>query len=1287
MAPRLHVEAIWAAALLLLLGQVVAAADEAAALLAVRDAVSNWAAATSGLGGAAWQDGGSPCGAGGQGPWPGVTCNTAGQVTALNLTGLGLEGTLPAALAGLTALAALDLSANKFRGALPAAWLQQGALPQLAVARLGDNLLGGSLPPGLLSLAATNLSLGGNAFTGQLPANWSSPTLLELDMGNNNLTGTLPPAWGASLPALAALRLEGNSLEGLFPIPDWTDTGFATPIILDPRPGNTRLCGPVLPINPDLFPAGNPEQNQPLIPAANMMRTGDNMTHVILTQRNLFTPGTEVTITNWLGSCAQPCSQVESGLTVPPPAVVRAGLPWPPTVRTNIYDVSWMYNMSISDLLVLNPNASELHNGSAFTVPCYPDSPLARFGYYGGSVAFGQFSGGNQRLGSEGLPGAMAAARINGGLPNQFHVPSVYTGSAAAGPFGSASRVLEPVYWFVDLLAPFHVTNVVFTAGGDMSNASIYVGSDPASVFGNTRVAQGLNLAAGQQLAVAAGATPGRYVIIYGGTASEGNINLDDCQVYTYETNAAAFKPVTVSGVAKAGASPGAAPQVLADNDPSTCTTLEGDGSGTAWVLMDLGYVATVGSVALMSGNNVTAGMAARTYVTREPDDSLGDSAACNTEARQLQPGAWTVGSCNKPGRYVHVRFPQYSPGSQVINLCEVQAALAAAPSAFNTSDSGGGSASSGGGLSGGAIAGIVLGSLAGLCLLALLAAYVRWRRRWLTQQRRQLEAMAEVAAKEAPEPFDMHVHGYGDGDEEAPRQADGSGEPMAVAADGMVVSGAGRAVAPEEAGWDKPVPQRLNELQLISRFLTTFGRASAMASLSQRSSQESGSRRRAGFSMAKAGAGQDHSNATTDLTKLPAGFLEVSPSDIKLVECVGEGSFGEVWLAEYCGALVAVKILAKVKSDFMTHSMQQQLALRNLQKEALLMSKLRHPNVCLYLGAVTNPPCLVMEYCAKCSLDHLLRAGLANSQMAKRLTWVRLLSMALDAAKGMLYLHSRNPPIAHRDLKSANLLVDSQWRVKVADFSLSRALEIGSTAYTVVSTNPRWLAPEVLSGHPGQLPADVWAFGTVLWELCTWRLPFEDLNTFQIIAKVQSQGGAGLVVPTAEDLAAGPFSCYPQLVELMRACWNTDPEARPTFGVIKEQLAEMLTAEMLPLQQAAAAAAAEKAAREAALMAAGGFPGGDPRSLHEQQRALSSKRNSNGSSSSGRGASLAASLGASLGLGSSLHTASGSRSRSHSHGWSQAANGVAGSGVNSGGSGGTPGYASALPPGRRPYE
>ena len=58
--------------------------------------------------------------------------------------------------------------------------------------------------------------------------------------------------------------------------------------------------------------------------------------------------------------------------------------------------------------------------------------------------------------------------------------------------------------------------------------------------------------------------------------------------------------------------------------------------------------------------------------------------------------------------------------------------------------------------------------------------------------------------------------------------------------------------------------------------------------------------------------------------------------------------------------------------------------------------------------------------------------AALPASQAAKPLSWPRLLSMAGDAAKGMLYLHSRSPPVFHRDLKSANLLVDVNWHVKV---------------------------------------------------------------------------------------------------------------------------------------------------------------------------------------------------------------------------------------------------------------
>jgi serine/threonine protein kinase len=75
---------------------------------------------------------------------------------------------------------------------------------------------------------------------------------------------------------------------------------------------------------------------------------------------------------------------------------------------------------------------------------------------------------------------------------------------------------------------------------------------------------------------------------------------------------------------------------------------------------------------------------------------------------------------------------------------------------------------------------------------------------------------------------------------------------------------------------------------------------------------------------------------------------------------------------------------------------------------------------------------------------------------------------MALDAAKGMLYLHSCTPPIVHRDLKSPNLLVDKHWRVKVCDFNLSRcgqggrALAAGAAA--VASSAPLHCPPPLRS-------------------------------------------------------------------------------------------------------------------------------------------------------------------------------------------------------------------------------
>ena len=90
---------------------------------------------------------------------------------------------------------------------------------------------------------------------------------------------------------------------------------------------------------------------------------------------------------------------------------------------------------------------------------------------------------------------------------------------------------------------------------------------------------------------------------------------------------------------------------------------------------------------------------------------------------------------------------------------------------------------------------------------------------------------------------------------------------------------------------------------------------------------------------------------------------------------------------------------------------------------------------ICLWQGALPFTPMWPTAstfHPSPFPLFALRRAALPALQVAKQLSWARLLTMALDAAKGTLYLHTRSPPIAHRDLKSANLLVDVNWHVKV---------------------------------------------------------------------------------------------------------------------------------------------------------------------------------------------------------------------------------------------------------------
>ncbi|XP_050380367.1 serine/threonine-protein kinase CTR1 [Argentina anserina] len=266
---------------------------------------------------------------------------------------------------------------------------------------------------------------------------------------------------------------------------------------------------------------------------------------------------------------------------------------------------------------------------------------------------------------------------------------------------------------------------------------------------------------------------------------------------------------------------------------------------------------------------------------------------------------------------------------------------------------------------------------------------------------------------------------------------------------------------------------------------------------------------------------------------------LDIPWSDLVLKERIGAGSFGTVHRADWHGSDVAVKIL--MEQEFHAERFREFL------REVTIMKRLRHPNIVLFMGAVTKPPNLsiVTEYLSRGSLYRLLHKP--GPVLDER----RRLNMAHDVAKGMNYLHRRNPPIVHRDLKSPNLLVDKKYTVKVCDFGLSRLKANTFLSSKSAAGTPEWMAPEVLRDEPSNEKSDVYSFGVILWELATLQQPWGNLNPAQVVAAVGFKNKR-LEIP--RDL-------NPQVALIIEACWANEPWKRPSFASIMESLRPLIKA------------------------------------------------------------------------------------------------------------------------------
>ncbi|KAL0843540.1 hypothetical protein Bca101_016785 [Brassica carinata] len=295
-----------------------------------------------------------------------------------------------------------------------------------------------------------------------------------------------------------------------------------------------------------------------------------------------------------------------------------------------------------------------------------------------------------------------------------------------------------------------------------------------------------------------------------------------------------------------------------------------------------------------------------------------------------------------------------------------------------------------------------------------------------------------------------------------------------------------------------------------------------------------------------------------TEIKRRRFTYSEVIKMTNNFQNNLGKGGFGMVYHGFVNGSKqVAVKVL----SQFSTQGYKE------FKAEVDLLLRVHHTNLVSLVG-----------YCYEGDHLALIYEFLTNGDLKQHLTgkggrpiinWGSRLGIALEAALGLEYLHiGCTPPMVHRDVKTANILLDDNFKAKLADFGLSRSFQSG-TGYqdsTAIAGTPGYLDPEY--NHSGRLgeKSDVYSFGIVLLEMIT-NQPVISQTTFEnshITKWVNSKLNCGDIIEIMDPNIRKDYDTNSawRAVELAMSCANPSYSKRPSMSQVINELKECIVCE-----------------------------------------------------------------------------------------------------------------------------